>query len=206
MNRPQSDDAAVAARLGAAAADPGEAQIGKLGYGADIVINHFRRRSAATATALGAALLLTGACGSSDDTGAPTPVSSVTTSAPGVIASAPAAGTSPGSTSAGGTSAGSTAQVCATAGKATSDFVTRTLASARSGDPAAVTKAYREGLTELAATLKAEAAKATDASLAAALRETATEAEALAAAPDPLKSGSAAFEAARDKLDPLCKP
>lgn len=152
--------------------------------------NRLYGRSAATAAALTAAIVLTGACASED--AAPTA---------GTGASAPVAAPTDSAAAPRDAAAGNSAQVCAAAEKASRDMIKAMAKGAGEGSPS---EAYRKALAGLSGKLTAQVEKASDETLAAAVRQMATEAAKLSRSADPAEADGKAFEAAGKKLEDVC--
>lgn len=175
--------------------DKGQRRGLPLPYSPRLVMKNLHRSPVSTTVVLGLTLLLAGACGPANDAAAPaTPASAA------VAASAAASGAA----------AGNTAAVCEATGVALKDalklFGTILGAVAKpeetTGDD--LTKAYQQTFGTLADRLTAEAAKATDAKLAAALREAADGARKVAATDDIQQADTDFFGEATDKLAAVC--
>lgn len=138
-----------------------------------------RVSQALAAAVLGAVLLFSGACASAE----------------GDAAAAPLA------------AAGNTAEICRSGGDAARTVVTElfTKVAAAAGDSQAdLATVYRETFGKLRDQLTTEAGRATDPKLAAVLTDVATEAGAIASAPDPAEADTAKFQAAMEKLETFC--
>jgi hypothetical protein len=116
---------------------------------------------------------------------------------------APTASQTPSAAPSAADAAAATATVCAAFSRAKDDFTASAVASAGVGDS---TAALKEALTKFTAVVKGQIPVATDPRLRAALQETATAAEAYAAAPDLAGADDGPFAKAGAKLDGLCEP